>query len=661
MKKRKLLIALTVFVFIPLFSCSKGEDKPSVKIFYEVNLASNSLNLIGKGTVQAWNSYTAQLEVKNTEIYSLPSSINIVISGKTLDSTKYTYDSDNGMININKEDVIGNIHIAAEAIYAPNKHIVTTTASSFGMSLTNNDKAVEHIVYDESNITSSGLALKLKPITECKIETAHINKIKIFTQKRSDNSREEITGEKKINEDNSVDIVISQEDCKKTDCDILIEAPITYSNVSCFEYTRENEPITPETSYKVTFTIEQKQSNDKEEEVSVDWGDGSAKEIIGNDVDTTVLSHTFNANVKKSLIVIRGNVVSMHDFSERDITGNANNITAMIIGKTISDITNNNFYYFRYLKSVVMINDIIKTIGSQAFYYSTHLEYVNIPSSVEIIGENAFASCFSLAEVSFPEEARIREIQKKAFYECNGAYTTTGLTQITFPKIIGNDTLDIREEAFMHCAKLANIHFVDLSIKIAIGNNAFAHCSSLSKLSVMPNVTMLGDYAFYDCENLEEFTIMDSSNLTIIGAGAFANDKKLKNFFVPAKVKSLSNAEDGYYELGVFQNCTSLENVTITNNSQLESICACTFMGCSNLTKVTIGSSFLNTIGEYAFSDCPCLKDVDMSNVDNFISHQKEAFPPSEQLDNIFVKESLVEIYRKNIKWKGYQSKFRSK
>lgn len=125
------------------------------------------------------------------------------------------------------------------------------------------------------------------------------------------------------------------------------------------------------------------------------------------------------------------------------------------------------------------------------------LESVEIPGSVQSIGDGAFSSCENL------ETVRIGE----------------GLTNIGFG-------------AFSKCGHLQTIELP--STLGSIGFTAFSRCIRLKSLVVPSGVRNIGQFAFSGCEDLEEVVLPDG--LLNIGDCAFAGCRRLKYVDIPNSV-----------------------------------------------------------------------------------------------------------------------------
>lgn len=108
----------------------------------------------------------------------------------------------------------------------------------------------------------------------------------------------------------------------------------------------------------------------------------------------------------------------------------------------------------------------VVAISDSAFYRSEDLRKVTIPSSVQVIGINAFADCEKLNTVVFEEGG-----------ECT-----------------------ILEGAFSGCILLRTVK-LNHSVT-AIGERAFMNCKRISKVEVGSELTEIGYDAFMGCEQM---------------------------------------------------------------------------------------------------------------------------------------------------------------
>ena len=128
------------------------------------------------------------------------------------------------------------------------------------------------------------------------------------------------------------------------------------------------------------------------------------------------------------------------------------------------------------------------------------------------------------------------------FWEC------PSLTNIIIPdivEIIGRNVLF--GETILNGIKLPE------TIKILNNNTFIEH--DVNSIIIPNNITKINDFAFKNCDLIENIIIPDS--VTSIGESAFFGCSKLSNIIIPNSI-----IEIGEYAFGF---CSSLTNVTIPN------------------------------------------------------------------------------------------------
>lgn len=162
---------------------------------------------------------------------------------------------------------------------------------------------------------------------------------------------------------------------------------------------------------------------------------------------------------------------------------------------------------------------------------------------------------------------------------------------------------------------------------------------SLEKVEISNGVTNIGEYAFYDCENLKSVTIPDS--VTSIGEGAFYCCAALTSITIPGSVTIIDDE--------AFSHCTGLTNVIIPGN--VINIGESAFSSCDNLTSVTIQNG-TKSIGTFAFSGCGNLENITIP--DSIVSIGDQAFyatayynkwyDNSEQCNVLYIGHHLIKV-----------------
>ncbi len=134
----------------------------------------------------------------------------------------------------------------------------------------------------------------------------------------------------------------------------------------------------------------------------------------------------------------------------------------------------------------------------------------------------------------------------------------------------------------------------------SIGDFAFSDCSGLTSVTIPYSVTSIGKSAFYGCSELETITVESGNTVydsrdncnAIIETATNKLIAGCNNTTIPNSVNSI-----GDY---AFSDCTGLTSVTIPNS--VTSIGNWAFSDCSGLTSLTIPNS-ITSIGNYAFQN----------------------------------------------------------
>ncbi|MBQ7210810.1 MAG: leucine-rich repeat protein [Paludibacteraceae bacterium] len=259
----------------------------------------------------------------------------------------------------------------------------------------------------------------------------------------------------------------------------------------------------------------------------------------------------------------------------------------------------------------------VKTIGKASFAKCTML-FHNVTSlfpNLESIGESAFEECGdNFLLISLP---KVKTIGNKAFKN-SGAMKMSALGL--------QDLTSIGDEAFAGCSKLLDIVIPEKVTKV--GSDAFKGCSAV----------VTADWNAAECKTSNPFGSV-KSQLKKLNIGeqvtyipeSLADGSKVQKLTFPANVLTIGNA--------AFQNCTSLDSVTICSNLKDTKIVGfdnAIFKGCSKLKKAiftgatsipemlfsnissltTVELGEVVTIGNYAF-DNTCLTSLALNNVDN--------------------------------------------
>ena len=277
----------------------------------------------------------------------------------------------------------------------------------------------------------------------------------------------------------------------------------------------------------------------------------------------------------------------------------------------------------------ISIPSTVEIIGDGAFAQSL-ITKVELPNSITSIGNSAFQSCSSLTEINI--SYGVTSIGDSAFYSCSS------LTNIELPESVTS----IGSSTFAHCTNLLNINI--LSSITFIPNNLFWCCSNLQTVTLPSTLETIDSDAFGYCYNLESINIPASvSNIYII----FRNCKKLK-FFVDPNNNSYSTSDDNTMlfdkdKTTLLAYPSASGNVDISENETIKCIGHAAFFECEELTNLILPDSVVS-IETQAFTGCHQLTSITLSN--NLTSIAFDTFASCQSLTNITIPASVTKIVK---------------
>ncbi len=175
------------------------------------------------------------------------------------------------------------------------------------------------------------------------------------------------------------------------------------------------------------------------------------------------------------------------------------------------------------LTSVTIDNSVI--IGDEAFSGCKALTTVNMPATLDSIGQQAFANT-ALENVTVPYAPKMG---KEIFYYC------TKLKNIGFSERLTK----LPERMFQNCLSLQEVVLPEQITEI--GDYCFAGCSSISSFTLPSTVQKLGDYAFFGVFNKDKEGSLEVNGTTLPTA---TNNTFDENAYTYALLKTSASTTD---------------------------------------------------------------------------------------------------------------------
>lgn len=379
-----------------------------------------------------------------------------------------------------------------------------------------------------------------------------------------------------------------------------------------------------------------------------------------------------------SALTIKAADIEMPDFSYNIISMENLTVEVVAISTTENDIS---------IPSTVTVNGktftVIK-IADELFKENRSIENINIPNSIETIGQNAFYSCSKLKSLVIEDGERELLLDigyasllpvfgdcvnlKSVYFgrnikladhihrQASPFYNNASLTEVTFSSYVTS----IPHYMFYKCKGLVSISLPD-GIQ-NIGVRSFSECENLSGVILSKTLKTIGSQAFEDCTVLSSIILPNSletigtdafrntaiseisipANVDCIEGGAFLGTKlqtlRIEDSTEPIKMPTHSNQytrnQFDYTELSevyLGRNIDYFENEKYIKEGP--------FPG--TITKITLGSNVTNInpfLFEYAH-----FNNIELS--ENIISIGKNAFQNS-SLNSIIIPSSVQTIDR---------------
>lgn len=316
-----------------------------------------------------------------------------------------------------------------------------------------------------------------------------------------------------------------------------------------------------------------------------------------------------------------------------------------------------------YNNGVNGLGNVIAVSNGNTFGNQTGVTDIELPSTIETLGNNAFNGCSNLVSINTQNCTNLTTIESGVFAGCSSlemvdisnskiqtikGFDYSGVKNINLPSTI----TAIHPQAFLssevkvvdlsnsNITKIPDNAFLNSKVEqvilpntiISIGASAFEGCGNLTNINLnsLINLNHVGANAFKGCLSLNT---IDLSNTKLETINSFMANSGVENIVLPTGVTSISS--------NAFKDCYSLTNVNFEQLTNLHIIGDNAFAN-SGVGGDIVMPEGLTTIGARAFDGCNNLKSVDLSNCDSVNISAGYIFANCKKLAGVVLPEGLT-------------------
>ncbi|MEF9997924.1 MAG: leucine-rich repeat protein, partial [Lachnospiraceae bacterium] len=341
------------------------------------------------------------------------------------------------------------------------------------------------------------------------------------------------------------------------------------------------------------------------------------------------------------------------------------------------------------------IENNVKTINESAFDGFQSLENVFFPSTnLPVIGKDAFKNSKDGMNIVLPEGADLTEWTNALInagatnpnfnigsryglykadgkvYNCDSTGTPTSgeidKFDVSYLFIADDVTQVINTMGFYKYGVLRTIDMTHATQLTAIGNEAFANCSTLNTVIVGKGITSIGSRAFFECENLQYVDLSQAGSLSkidfqafytcsrlvdisfnlvnppVIEMGAFDGTKEFLRIHLPDNTKKsdwegkLNGARNPVLCVGSLNSLYKSDgNIYFSDSNGKDEGAKIDSAGQKNITYMSIASD-VKKIADSAFANCANLDGIKFNSA-TLIPMEKKAFKGIKTSINIYL------------------------
>lgn len=307
------------------------------------------------------------------------------------------------------------------------------------------------------------------------------------------------------------------------------------------------------------------------------------------------------------------------------VTENNNTVYEFVVPNIVTKIGAHAFDMYRqsseiknvyYALNKVTFHAGMVSIGEKAFYNLNAMRTVEFGAGDDplglTIGESAFEGCRLINTITFGETAGkvscVKEIGKKAFYD----NCVESLVLSSSLEVIG-------ESAFADCDNLTDLDLSKVSSDLRFGAYAFAECNGLTSVEITDNVgEMEFSSVFYKCRNLQEVIVPATNpNFESVDGVLYSKGRETILYY-PSGLSGNYTLDPATKRIGggVFNGRDNITEITIP--AGLTEIGESAFESCKYLTTVNFLESAAGeqsvplTIGDKAFYNCLAIVSIEL-------------------------------------------------